>query len=399
MSMTWKERIINVIKGKPTDCLPFVPRLDIWYQSNKINDTLPDKYKGLSLKEIVRDLGLGLHTVVPDFRDFLNKESQALLGLGIYNLKNNPYKINLDSIDFKYDIDSDGLTTSIFYTPYGEVNTKTLFSRRMRSDGASLGHTMEHAIKDINDFKALGYIFENIEVEENYKNFLDFKKSIGEDGVGVAFCSLSASPMHHIMKELINFEKFIYELNDHPDELVKLAEKISIYLDKVVSIANESQADIIFLGANYDSFLTWPAFFKNHITPYLKKYSDMAHKSGKFFLTHADGENDGLIKEYIDADIDVADSICPYPMTRLTIKDIRKEFDGKITIWGGLPSICVLEEIMNDYEFDKFIDEFFVQIEKGDHLILSFADTTPPAAKFERIEKVAQLAKNFSLKF
>ncbi|MCL6088011.1 MAG: hypothetical protein M1475_06325 [Actinobacteria bacterium] len=397
--MNWKERIISTIKGKPVDFLPFVPRLDIWYQSNKINNTLPKKYKSFSLKEIVKDLGLGLHTVVPNFRDFLNKDSQGLLGLGIYNLRNNPYKINLNSIDFRFETNKEGLTTSVFYTPYGEITTKILFNKRMESDGATLGHTVEYSIKDINDVKALGYIFERIQVEENYDNFLNFKKIIGDDGISVAFCSLSASPMHHIMKELISFEKFIYELNDHPAQLIELAEKISIFFDKIIPVSIGGEAEAIFLGANYDSFLTWPVFFKNYITPYLKKYSDMAHKSGKFFLTHADGENKGLIKEYIDAGIDIADSICPYPMTKLRIKDIREEFQGKITIWGGIPSICTLEETMNDNEFDKFMDEFFIQIEKGDHLILSFADTTPPAAKFERIEKVAKLAKNFYFRF
>lgn len=397
--MNWKERIISTIKGKPVDFLPFVPRLDIWYQSNKINNTLPKKYKSFSLKEIVKDLGLGLHTVVPNFRDFLNKDSQGLLGLGIYNLRNNPYKINLNSIDFKFETNKEGLTTSVFYTPYGEITTKILFNKRMESDGATLGHTVEYSIKDINDVKALGYIFERIQVEENYDNFLNFKKIIGDDGISVAFCSLSASPMHHIMKELISFEKFIYELNDHPAQLIELAEKISIFFDKIIPVSIGGEAEAIFLGANYDSFLTWPVFFKNYITPYLKKYSDMAHKSGKFFLTHADGENKGLIKEYIDAGIDIADSICPYPMTKLRIKDIREEFQGKISIWGGIPSICTLEEAMNDNEFDKFMDEFFIQIEKGDHLILSFADTTPPAAKFERIEKVAKLAKNFYFRF
>ena len=397
--MNWKERIINTIKGKPVDFLPFVPRLDIWYQSNSINNTLPKKYKGSTLKEIVKDLGLGLHTVIPDFRNFLSRDSQALLGLGIYNLKSNPYRINLNNIDYKYKTDSEGLTSSIFYTPYGEVVVKTLYTERMKSDGSSLGHTVEHAIKNINDFKALSYIFERIEVEENYNNFLDFKKFIGDDGVSVAFCSLSASPMHHIMKELISFEKFIYELNDHPEQLTELAEKISIFFDKVILISNGCEADVIFLGANYDSLLTWPLFFKKYITPYLKKYSKMVHECSKFFLTHADGENEGLIQEYVSAEVDIADSICPYPMTRLKIKDIRMAFQRKITIWGGIPSVCILEEAMSDYEFDKFMNEFFIQIENGDHLILSFADAVPPGAKFERIEKVAKIAKNFKLGF
>ena len=395
--MNWKERIINTIQGKSVDFLPFAPRLDIWYQFNKLNNRLPEKYKNCTLREIIKDMDIGFHTVVPDFRNFRCKESIGFLGLGIYDLKENPYKINADYIDYKFKTDKDGITTTNFKTPYGVITTRTLYSDRMRSDGSSIGHTIEHAVKNLSDLKAIGYIFEKIEIEDNYRNFLDFKTSIGNDGIIVAFSMLSGSPMHHIMKELIPFEKFIYMLNDNLKELENLTEKIEFLFNKVISVSAGSKADAIFLGANYDSFLTWPPFFKKYITPYLKKCSNVVHKTDKFFITHADGENEGLIQEYINADIDIADSICPYPMTKLKIKDIRRIFDGKITIWGGLPSICVLEESMSDYEFNKFLDNFFNDIEKGDRLILSFADTTPPNAKFERIEKVARMSRSFKI--
>ncbi len=218
---------------------------------------------------------------------------------------------------------------------------------------------------------------------------------VGEDGVCVAFGMLPGSPMHHIMKELMSFEKFIYELNDNEKGLLELSEKIGVFYDKVLPVSIESQSEIIFLGANYDSFLTWPVFFKQYITPYLKKYSELAHKKGKYLLTHTDGENDGLLQEYLDADIDIADSICPKPMTSLSLKQVRDSFGDNITIWGGLPSICVLEDSMNDLEFDRYLNKFFEDLGEGKNIIISFANTTPPGAKFERIEKVAELVRKF----
>ncbi|MCJ7472381.1 MAG: hypothetical protein MUP02_06215, partial [Actinobacteria bacterium] len=336
--MDYRKRILNTIMGKPVDHIPFVPRLDLWYSSNKINNTLPEKYRGSSLIEITRDLGVGFHSVVPGFRNFLEKRSIALQGLGIYDLKSNPYRIVLGSVEFEFDTDREGRTTTAFNTPYGKITTETLYTRRMKSDGASLGHTTKHSIKSSNDLKAVGYIFENIQVEENKKNFKEHMDYVGEDGVCVAFGMLPGSPMHHIMKELMSFERFIYELNDNEKGLLELSEKIGVFYDKVLSISIASHSEIIFLGANYDSFLTWPAFFKQHITPYLKKYSKLAHKRGKYLLTHTDGENKGLIQEYLDADIDVADSICPKPMTSLSLKQVRDSFGDNITIWGGLPS-------------------------------------------------------------
>ena len=103
--MNWKDRIINTIQGKPVDFLPFIPRLDIWYQSNKLNNRLPEKYKNCTLREIIKDMDIGFHTVVPNFRNFRCKESIGFLGLGIYDLKDNPYKINADCIDYNFKTD------------------------------------------------------------------------------------------------------------------------------------------------------------------------------------------------------------------------------------------------------------------------------------------------------
>ena len=50
---------------------------------------------------------------------------------------------------------------------------------------------------------------------------------------------------------------------------------------------------------------------------------------------------------------------------------------------------------MNDQEFERYIDSTLESIGKGDHMILSFADTTPPDADFKRILKVIEMAKRF----
>ena len=50
---------------------------------------------------------------------------------------------------------------------------------------------------------------------------------------------------------------------------------------------------------------------------------------------------------------------------------------------------------MNDYEFDAYLDDLFIQIGAGDHLILSIADTAPPGMKFSRLERIAGLAREF----
>jgi len=393
--MNNKERVLATLKGEPTDQLPYIPRLDLWYKANKVRGTLPDQYRNASLFDIVDDLGIGYHHVVPDFLDFIDPLDELDRCLGIYRLRTLPYRILLRGIKRNVFYDGD-VTTVEYITPYGNVSGKVLYDDSMRRAGVTITHVFEQIIKSVEDYKAVAYIFENAEVLPAYDQYLIAKEEVGDRGVAVAWVSLSGSPMHLIQKELMSYELFFYELYDHPDELRMLSESITKYFNRVFQVVAQSPAEVIFLGANYDNKVTWPPFFKEHIAPNLAAAADVLHDNNKFLLTHTDGENKGLLECYLESRIDIADSICPAPMTSLTLKEAREAFNGKITIWGGIPSISVLENSMSDYEFEAYLDRVFSEeIGRGDHLILSIADTTPPDAKFSRIEQIAKLAQEF----
>ena len=61
--------MLKAIAGKPTERIPYAPRLDLWYRGNKLAGTLPDKYSESTLMEITDDLGLCYHAIVPNFKD------------------------------------------------------------------------------------------------------------------------------------------------------------------------------------------------------------------------------------------------------------------------------------------------------------------------------------------
>jgi hypothetical protein len=392
--MNFKEMILSTIKGEPTNTLPFIPRLDIWYKANKLNGTLPNEYKNASLRDITDDLIVGYHAVMPDFRDYRDENDDMDVGLGIYRFKTIPYTVEFHNI--KRNVTHEKYLTSVEYiTPYGNITTKVLYNEFMKKSGSTLAHVMEYAIKGIKDYKPLAYIFDNAEIRPKYDGYQEFKEYIGHRGILAAFNSLGVSPMHFIMKELMSTETFFYESFDHPEELDSLAEIISKFYYKVFDTVVKSPSEIILSGANYDSAITTPPFFEKYIVPSLNKQAKILHENDKFLLTHTDGENKGLIEHYLKSGFDIADSICPAPMTGLTLKEIKEDFDGKITIWGGIPSISVLENSMNDYEFDKFIDMTIESIGRGDHMIFSIADTTPPDAKFERIKSIIKKTREF----
>lgn len=391
--MTHRERMLAALAGRPAERISWTPRLDLWYRANSRAGTLPAEYRNASLTEIVDDLGWGFHAIVPDFRDLSNGDDSDR-ALGIYNLQTMPYRTVLENVSKSVTVEGDRVIVE-YQTPRGNIRTVTLYDAAMRRAGVSITHLDEHAFKSADDYAALGHIFENARVEENYAGYAEYAAAVGERGLAAAFVSLAASPMHLVQRELMPFDLFCYELSDHPDELAGLAGKIGLYWGRILSVAAESPAELVFLGANYDATITYPPFFEEHILPTLKSYAQELHHRGKYLLTHTDGENSGLLEHYLAAGFDVADSVCPAPMTRLSFREVREVFAGRIAIMGGVPSVTLLPESMSNRDFSAYLDEFFEAVGDGQHLILGVSDTTPPGADFERLREVARRVEEF----
>jgi len=392
--MTHKERMFAVLRGEPTDMIPWAPRLDLWYNAHKRAGTLPAQYEGATLRDITDDLDVGYHALVPHYKDLRNPTDDLHRALGLYNLWTVPYATRLHNVDVAWETQGDE-TRVAYSTPAGTVTTAVVYDEAMRAAGISKSHISEHAIKDHNDYPPEEYIFENVEVVPNFEGYQEFAEYVGERGIAAGYLNSAASPMHLLQHDLMPVELFFYELYDHPEALIHCATSIGGFFQRMFEVCARSPADVLYLGGNYHADMTPPPFFSKHITPWLKAFADMLHPRGKFLVTHTDGENSGLLDCYLESAIDIADSVCPSPMTKLTFKEVRDHFRSRITIMGGIPSICLLPASMPDDAFGAYLDDFVSQLGRGDHLILGISDTTPPAADFERIKKIGERVREF----
>jgi len=392
--MTHKERMLAAIRGEPTDRIPYAPRLDLWYWANKQAGTLPAGFEDATLKQIVDDNGMSFHAVAPEFRDLRGPEDDADRALGIYNLAVMPCQTVFDNIERVIETEGDR-TRVTYHTPKGSLRTVTVYDKAMREAGISITHVEEYAFKSPEDYEPLRELFRHARAVPNYEGFEAFAAGVGERGIPVAYVSSAASPMHLLQREIMRFDVFFYEMHDHPDEINELSASIQPYWNQMLDVASRSPAEVLLLGANYDAAVTYPPFFKEYITPTLQSFARTLHAQGKYLLTHTDGENTGLLTHYLDAEIDIADSICPQPMTKLSLKEVRDAFGKRITVMGGIPSVALLKETMDETQFDEFLDGFFEEIGDGSHLILGISDTTPPAAEWSRLLKIRDRVEAF----
>ncbi|MDI6755814.1 MAG: uroporphyrinogen decarboxylase family protein [Thermodesulfobacteriota bacterium] len=393
--MTHKECMLKAARGERVGQLPWVPRIDLWHNSNSMRRTLPPPFKqSATLDEVADYIGGGYHKIVPEFLNARSLEDNIDRGIGVYRLWGMAYRPELVGVE--REVKKEGEATYVTYrTPVGSVSCKILYTEEMKRAGASLTWISEHVIKEPKDYKILGYIFKNIKILPDYDNYLEFQRKVGHKGFAAAFANLSASPMHHIMKEFLDATKFYLEMYDHPQEMRQLCEDMEPYFDQIFRVLANSPAEVIFSGANFDEMITYPPFFRDHIMPYLQKLADMLHPQGKLLLCHCDGENKGLLDLIVESGMDIAEAICPQPMTKVSIREVKKAFQGKVTIFGGIPSVALLEESMSDEGFEQFMKDLFQEIAPGDRFILGVSDTTPPDAKFERLLRVTEIVQEW----
>ena len=62
---------------------------------------------------------------------------------------------------------------------------------------------------------------------------------------------------------------------------------------------------------------------------------------------------------------------------------------------GGIPSVALLKDSMNDQQFETFLDELFEQVGCGECLISGISDTTPPRAEFNRLLQIQDRVESF----
>ncbi len=396
--MTYRDRIINAIAGNGGDTLPFIPRLDLWYKANSLAGTLPPKYRHASLMDIVDGLGVGYHCLLPDFSDFEYPDADADIGLGVYHLGVNCYETIFHNVGKSVARSDKGEIRTTYQTPKGNLTTTALWDETMRRSGITLWVIREHAVKSEADWEAIAYLFENAEIVPRYDRLEKFQQFVGDRAEAVAYAHTQAGAMHLLVKDLMPFDEFCYAFMDDEAGLAQLAARIEPYMDRLFAVVAEAPSRLIFSGGNYDVAVTPPPVYERHMLPQIQKRAAKAHALGKYLICHTDGENDGLMDLLRQSGFDVADSVCPAPMTRLSLAEYRRYFAGKTSIWGGIPSVAVLADSMSDAAFAKYFESLLEQAGDGRRLILSIADTTPPGAKFERIEHIARLAGQFSVK-
>ena len=384
--MTHRERMLATLRGEPTDQIPWAPRMDLWSIAHRARGTQP-KLNGLNTAQLADVLGIGCHAWRADVTLPRGPRDLLLRGLGLDNHPDYPYRVELRGLPVDFHSEAGNIRT-VVHTPAGDVVMQLELTPEMARNGISVPFVQSFPLRSLDDLEAVAQVFDHLEVVPTPGAYAAFRARIGERGLAVAGGPISASPMQLIMHELMATEEFFYWYADDRDRLRELARRMTPFFESALQALLECEAEVVFWGANYDQDLTWPPFFQEEIAPWLKKAAGTLHAAGKLLLTHCDGENRKLLPYYPACGFDIAESVCPAPMTQCTLAQLRAGFGPKTTVWGGIPSVVLLDSQMSDQAFDAYLDAMFGALGTGERLILGVSDNVPPDANLARMEEI-----------
>ncbi len=373
-SMTPRTRMLNALKGLPTDRIAVCP--DIYAM-------IPCRLTGKPYWEVYCNENPPLWKAYIDAAEFFDIDALSFFGdlrftgktqLGYQRelIKHNDHWM----LNIKIETPDGDLTQKI-YCPENDVVAYP-----------------ENLIKDFkNDFKKIKHLFSDVKSYDKEKYEYQ-RKTMGERGI-TSICIMP--PGYQIFSSYFNgsLEAIVYAHADEPDlfeELICLYERRSM---QELEIALDCNVDCILTGGSGSITLQSPDLWKKISFPAIKKITELSRQAGVISGIHSCGKEKYLVEMCAqETDLDFVNPLEIAPMGDCDLKDLLDRFGDKITLMGNLHTVDVMlngsPELVEKYSKEAIFAA------RGKRFVLSTGDQCPRDTPFANIHKMVEVSKKFT---
>ena len=363
--MTNRERILAILDGNPPDRIPWIPRLQIWYDAHRACDTLPDRYRDCTLRQVEQDVFGGTAA-----RDAVIWHSE------------------LRDIEVRTHQPNQWETLTEYVTPVGTVTTRFRTTERLKQQ-AIQDAQVEFMIKRPEDYAVVEYIVEHTHYAPAFDQYEQYDRQVGDDGYPMVNCG--DCPFHYWLRTLVGYDRGYFHLSDHAAEVERLLGVLTdCFRERMWPLILDSPARLLMHGHHLSSQMTPPPLFERYIVPYYQDLSTAMRARGKVLAMHGDNDTRQIFSHIERAGFGMVECFATHPMVPTTLAEARAAWDDRVIIFGGVPSV-ILEDPYTDEQFEQHMDDLFRTIAPGRAFILGIADNAMPGSKIERIRRITEM--------
>jgi methylmalonyl-CoA mutase cobalamin-binding domain/chain len=390
--MGFAERALAALKGELPDTLPYAPRLDLWYAGCRTSGTLPREHEEKTVEEICRSEGWGIYRLTTDCTHLSDSaEDMAMTCLGLFTPPEAGFKLSFGD-GVRLECRRKGFEVHIsLLTEAGSLEAVVELNPGMLRRGITVPWVKRPLIQRFDDWKLVATAFESLTVVPDLASYWRVQELLGGDGVAVSPACDAASPMHHIQKWFFGGTEFFVLYHDRRAELEEFAASVGHFYERLLVFYADAPVEAVMWGGNFDSAITYPPYFEAQILPWLSRAANVLRPRRVPLLTHCDGENRKLMDLVRRSGVDAAESVCPYPMTSLTLREYYVQWSADLCIVGGIPAEYVIPERTSEDELLGYMDYLLRAVAPGRRFIAGITDAVPPSADFDRLRRIQEV--------
>ena len=330
--MTPRERIERVLRGEPSDIVPFT-----MYEC------------------MIPQCGAE--------REMRNR------GMCIVERRVPAYKVHRPNVRVTRETYWDGeleMTRTLYETPVGTLST-------LREEAGFTAWQHEKMFKTPDDYKALLFFIEDTVYEPTYKSFSLAQARYGGDAIFRP--SFGLEPLQALISgSMMGMEDFCIEWMDRRDEVETLYRALVEDRRKLYPIVAESPALHANYGGNVVQEIIGPKTFEDYYVQHYNEAAEVMHKHGKFVGCHFDSNN-ALIAEVIaSTDLDYIEAFTPAPDTDMTLGEARRAWPDKV-LWLNYPSSVHLK---SDATVIQATVDLLNELDTCQGIIMGITEDMPP---------------------
>lgn len=226
-------------------------------------------------------------------------------------------------------------------TPWGtltrEVATET---------GYGSAWTVQHWIQRAEDYAIIERVIREAEVVATPQAVRDARERMGDRGVVLAWTA--RTPLQRLWIEYCGIERLSWDLVDCPEAVAGVLDAMWEQSRRLMEIAAESEAALIWLPDNITGEVAGPAWFGQYLAPYYREMCDVLLPAGKLPCCHMDGLLRPIRDDIAATPLPVIEAFTPPPDGSLSVAEAAAAWPEK-ALWLNFPSsvhLCEPDEIM-----------------------------------------------------
>lgn len=360
--MTFKDLHLAVFRREPTNGrVLWQPRIEHWYETNKAQGTLPERYRDLSLLEVFDDLGCSVRPYWA-FNDCLRIEDSEEL--------------------VRHEVEEGPLTTITEKTPVGSL--VTVMERTSQS-----WHTRRYPVVTPADMKVMEWRLRNRRIWFDRSLFEERCTEIGDRAASCVF--ISRINLLRLVIEFMGFEGGLTAFYTMPAEVESLICTINETDDALLDVVCDTPLEIINFGDNVHQAFCPPNLFKKWVLPEYIRRNERLHVAGKRTYPHWDGDCAQLLPYAQDCGFDGFEAITPVPQGDVTLEQVRDALGDRIML-DGIP--CT--DFLRTESIDSLVTNTRKCIEYfAPNLVLGISDEISPVGDIERVRLVSEIVAEY----